>query len=306
MSQQKDPEVLEIPGAEGISVDFFKNLMTQAAPTQQIPGLEVGPAQQIPGLQVGPAQRIAGMSGAEQTTQALLSKFLGTSATGGEAYKLGMGEIQKTLGGEAYDPRTSDFWKGFREVSAMEQEKGVSDIRRRGQLGGGLYGEPGMRAEAEYIRGAGAERQMMLGGLYEKERERKTGAVGQALGYAGFGEQGALSRLRAGTEIGALPRQLEQARYGAEYTQEGKRSQAAYEQQFGQSAADFARQQAAHQATYQQQLGQTQADYASALTEIAMQTGAAKELMPQWSVPGEQADPLGGFLGIIGSILGGK
>lgn len=258
MSQQKDPELLEIPGTEGaegdpnIAAQHFINQMTAAAPTQQIPLLQ-----------------IAGMSAAEMMTQELLKKFLGTSATEGEGYKLGMGELKKTLGGEYYDPRTSDFWKGFREVSAMEQEKGVADIRRRGQLGGGLYAEPGMRHEAEYVRGAGAERQMMLGGLYEKERERKAAGIGQALGYAGFEETGKLSRLQAGSTIGALPRQLEQARYGAEHAQA---------------------------------LGQTGADYASQIAEIGIQSGAAQQLMPQWSIPGQQADPLGGILGLISTF----
>ena len=254
--KKPEPELLEIPGAEGLSVDYFTNLLQNyIAPTQTIP-----------------LQQIAGMSGAEQTTQDLLKKFLGTSATGGEAYKMGMGELQKTLGGEFYDPRKSDFWKGFRETSVMEQEKGVSDIRRRGQLGGGLYSEPQMRTESEYVGGKGAERQMMLGGLYEKERERKVGAVGQALGYAGLEEQGMLSRLQAGSTIGALPRTIQNQQY---------------------------------QAAFNQALGQTQADYASSILGTTVQSGAAQQLMPQWLIDQSQpADPLGGILGIVGSLIG--
>ena len=251
----KDPELLEIPGAEGLSVDFFKNLMGQELKGQNIP-----------------LQQIAGMTGAEQTVQSLLSKFLGTDATEGEAYKLGMGELQKTLGGEFYDPRESDFWKGFRETSEMEQEKGVADIRRRGQLGGGLYATPGQRVESEYISGKGAERSMMLGGLYEKERDRKTSAVAQALGYAGFEEGGKTSRLQLGSTIGAIPRNIENQKY---------------------------------QAQFNQLLGQEQSDYATQLSQIGIQSGAAQQLMPQWLIDeSKPADPLGGILGLVGTLAG--
>ena len=254
-SQPKEPELLEIPGTEGLSVDFFKNLMGQELKGQNIP-----------------LQQIAGMTGAEQTVQSLLSKFLGTDATEGEAYKLGMGELQKTLGGEFYDPRESDFWKGFREQSEMEQEKGVADVRRRGQIGGGLYATPNQRTEADFIKGKGAERSMMLGGLYEKERDRKTNAVGQALGYAGFEEAGMMNRLTTGSTIGAIPRNIQNQKYQAEFNQ---------------------------------LLGQEQSDYATQLAQIGIQSGAAKELMPQWLIDDTKpADPMGGILGLIGTLAG--
>ena len=254
-SKPKDPELLEIPGAEGASVDFFMNLMNQAAPTMNIP-----------------LQGIAGMTGNEQTTQNILSKFLGTDATEGKAYKLGMGELSKTLGSDYYDPKKSDFWKGFREHSEMEQEKGVSDIRRRGQLGGGLYSDPNARTESEFIRGKGADRSMMLGSLISKERDRKSNAVAEALGYAGFGEQSVMNRLSAGSTIGAIPRNIQNQKY---------------------------------QATFDQALGQEKADFASSMAEIGFQSSAASELMPQWMIDQSQpADPLGGILGLVGALVG--
>ncbi len=254
-SQKKDPELLEIPGAEGLSVDYFTNLMSQ-----ELQGMNI------------PLQQIAGLGQHELTTQNLLGKFLGTDATQGEAYKLGMGELQKTLGGEFYDPRTSDFWKGYRDVSEMEQEKGVADIRRRGQIGGGLYAEPGQRTEADYIKGMGGQRTMQLGSLYERERNRKSNAVMQALGYAGFEEAGKVSRLQAGSTIGAIPRNIQNQKY---------------------------------QALFNQALGQEQANWGTQLAQIGMQTGAAQQLMPQWSVDQGGGDSgLGGFLGLIGTLAG--
>jgi len=271
-SSTPKPKLLEIPGAEGISVDYFKDLMGKTAPQ-----LEVGAAQQIP------LQKIASMGINEQTVQGLLGQYLGTSATDNEGYQLGMEEIKKTLGGEFYDPKTSDFWKGYRETSEMEQEQGVADLRRLGQLGGGLFSTGVAREEAGYVKGMGAERTMQLGGLYEKERDRKTNAVGQALGYAGFEEQGKTSRIGLGATVGAIPREIE-----------NQKNLAGYTQALGQSTADYSQQQQGYQAKY-----------ASELNTLLTQTGAAEKLMPQWSVPqGGGQSPLGGILGLVGTLAG--
>ena len=251
---KKDPELLEIPGAEGVAVDFFNKLLNMDAPKMDIP-----------------LQGVASMSEAEQTTQGILSKFLSSDPTKGEAYQLGMGELKKTLGGDFYDPVKSDFWKGFRDVSKMEQEQGVADIRRRGQLGGGLYATPNQRIESEYIGKEGSKRQAMLGGLFERERNRKSDAVGKALGYAGFGEQGIRSRLEAGTNVGAVPRSIENQKL---------------------------------QAKYNQLFEQEKADKASALFPYQFQAPIAQQLMPQWNIDqGGGESPLGGILGLIGTIL---
>ena len=253
-SKRPEPELLEIPGAEGASVDFFMNLMNQAAPTMDVP-----------------LQQIAGLTGNEQTVQNLLKQYLGTSATEGKAYKLGMGELEKTLGGEFYDPKRSDFWKGYRETSKMEQEQGISAVRRRGQLGGGLYADPNRRIESEYIQGMGAKRTMMMGSLHEGERARRLSAVDKALGYARLKETGAASRLQLGSTIGAIPRNIQNQQY---------------------------------QAAFNQLMGQEKADYVSSMAETTFQSGAASELMPQWLVDTtQQPDPLGGILGLFGKIV---
>jgi len=235
---KKTPEgvsLLEIPGA-GDPIDFLKQLMEREAP-----------------LQNTPTQQIAGMSANEQTTQNLLAKYLSGSGdvTQSDPYKLGMGELSKTLGGEFYDPRTSDFWKGFREQSQMEQAEGTEDIRRRGQLGGGLFSTGVAREETKYQAGKEAERTSMLGSLYEKERDRKTNAVGQALGYAELGERGATSRLELGSRIGSLPREIENQKYQAAFNAAQQKSENKYAQD---------------------------------LFPYNAQAGIAQQLMPQWLV----------------------
>jgi len=254
-SGRKEPELLEIPGAEGESVEFFSDLMHKTLRGQNIP-----------------LEGTAGLSTNEQMVQNLLGGYLGKDTTGGEAYQLGMGELKKTLGEEFYDPKTSDFWKGFRDVSKMEQEEGVADIRRRGQIGGGLFSTGVAREEIGYQARKEAERTGMLGGLYERERDRKISAVGQALGYAGFEKESTESKLKFGATLGQIPRTVEQGKLSRQYVQT---------------------------------LGQERADYATQLNQISMQSGAASELMPQWNIDqGSQASPLGGILGLAAAIIG--
>ncbi|MBA7567376.1 hypothetical protein ES708_09087 [subsurface metagenome] len=114
-----------------------------------------------------------------------------------EAYDLGMGEIKKTLGG-AYDPFHGEFYKGLREKSLREEERGVGKVRQAAQMGGGLYGERRLGAEGEYRAEMGTGRTSMLGGLYEGERGRRAGMIPQALEYGKFA-----------TEQELIPRQMQ-------------------------------------------------------------------------------------------------
>lgn len=102
-----------------------------------------------------------------------------------EAYTLGMEKIKSVLGGE-YSPLTSPYYKGLKEEAARFEEKGISDIRQRSQLGGMLYSEPAMGAEAEFkgILGTGLTKE--LGRLYESDVGRQAGMIPQLLGYAGY------------------------------------------------------------------------------------------------------------------------
>jgi len=102
-----------------------------------------------------------------------------------EPYEIGMEKIKSVLGGE-YNPLTSPYYKGLKEESARMEEKGISDIRQRSQLGGMLYSEPAMGAEAEFkgILGTGLTKE--LGRLYEGDINRQVGMIPQLLGYAGF------------------------------------------------------------------------------------------------------------------------
>lgn len=135
-----------------------------------------------------------------------------------------MGELEATLSGR-YDPRTSDLYKGFREESRMEEEAGVSRLRRGAQKGGMFYSGPSMRSEATLRSRAGAARTSMLGGLYERERERKAAAVPQLM----EGGQMPAKQAAIGMQLGGLEREIEQARYQAQYQRIMQRLMWAYQ-----------------------------------------------------------------------------
>ena len=117
-----------------------------------------------------------------------------------EAFQLGMDKIKSVLGGE-YNPLTSPYYAGLKEEAARFEEKGISDIRQRSQLGGMLYSEPAMGAEAEFrgVLGTGLTKE--LGRLYESDIGRQAGMIPQLLGYAGL-EAGMPGQALAG--IGAM------------------------------------------------------------------------------------------------------
>ena len=121
-----------------------------------------------------------------------------------EPYNIGLDEIKKDLG-EAYDPFKSPFYQGLREASMREEEAGVANLRRRSQLGGMLKSDPSKRTEAEYRGGMGTGRTMMLGEMYETERDRKQAMIPNLLSYAGLGADVGKFNTQIGIDQALLP-----------------------------------------------------------------------------------------------------
>jgi hypothetical protein len=149
-----------------------------------------------------PTVSLPGPSAAEQQLlsqgQSLIQQMM--SGEMPEAFQIGLDKIKSILGGE-YDPLTSPYYAGLKEEAARFEEKGISDIRQRSQLGGMLYSEPAMGAEAEFRGMVGTGLTKELGRLYEADVGRQAGMVPQLLGYAGL-EAGMPGQALAG--IGAL------------------------------------------------------------------------------------------------------
>ena len=128
-----------------------------------------------------PTRDVAGMSAAEQQGQGILGQILG--------------------GGAFADPRTSPLYQGLRQESLAEEERAASSLKRRQQGSGMLHSSTGAQSEGRLRGDYSNSRMSLLGGLYEKERDRDN----------------PYTRMAAAAQYGALPRQIEQERANAGY-----------------------------------------------------------------------------------------
>ena len=159
-----------------------------------------------------PQLQVAGLTGAQQADQ---KRLAGYQAKGTEGYNLAMGQTRKTLAGD-YDPRTSDYWKGFRQEAETVRGKSNEAIRRRAQAGGMLQSSPYANIEAQSNRELDSFMLRKLGELYENERGRMDTAANRAgnLGQQQFGN------LLAGQSMAEMPRMIEQLRNAAIYEEQ--------------------------------------------------------------------------------------
>ncbi len=156
-----------------------------------------------------PQLQVAGLTDLQQTGQGQLTNYLNQ---GTEGYNLAMDQTRRTLAGD-YDPRTSDFYRGFRQEGEQVRAETNEAIRRRGQAGGMLQSSPYANIEAEANRELDSFMLRKLGEMYEDERGRQDNAADRAgnLGQQQFGN------LLAGQSMAEMPRLVDQMRNAAIY-----------------------------------------------------------------------------------------
>ncbi len=159
-----------------------------------------------------PQLQVAGLTDLQRADQGRLADY---QSKGTEGYNLAMDQTRKTLAGD-YDPRTSDFWKGFRQEADQVRGKSNEAIRRRAQAGGMLQSSPSANIEAQSNRELDSFMLRKLGELYENERGRMDTAANRAgnLGQQQFGN------LLAGQSMAEMPRLIEEMRNAAIYDEQ--------------------------------------------------------------------------------------
>ena len=159
-----------------------------------------------------PQLQIAGLTDLQRADQSRLADY---QSKGTEGYNLAMAQTRKTLAGD-YDPRTSDYWKGFRQEGEQVRGKSNEAIRRRAQAGGMLQSSPYANIEAQANRELDSFMLRKLGEMYERERGRMDTAADRAgnLGQQQFGN------LLAGQSMAEMPRLIEQMRNAAMYEEQ--------------------------------------------------------------------------------------
>ncbi len=167
-----------------------------------------------------PQLQIAPLTGLQRADQGRLADY---QSKGTEGYNLAMGQTRRTLAGD-YDPRTSDFYKGFRQEAETVRGKTNEAIRRRAQTGGMLQSSPYANIEAQANKELDSFMLRKLGEMYERERDRQDTAADRAgdLGQQQFGN------LLAGQSMAEMPRMIEQLRNAAMYEEQIKELLHAY------------------------------------------------------------------------------
>lgn len=164
-----------------------------------------------------PGPLVAALSEFEETGLDQLRDFLGKPLpTEGELYTSAADEIMKTFSGE-YDPAQGEYYKAYKTSVMRELEEAKDRLAARASAGDKYFGGGRIATEGEMEESALGDLAMVLGELFERERERKLGAVAPALGLTQYGEEAPVSRVAVSQQLGALPRLIEQAEMDAEY-----------------------------------------------------------------------------------------
>jgi hypothetical protein len=123
-----------------------------------------------------PTRQIEGMTGREQDIQ---GNIYDQAMDGGRGYNLAMDHAQKTLQG-GYDPRTSDYYKGYKnEVNSLRDDSNQR-MGRQAQIGGMTGSTPSQGVGAENNRRYDDMIMREIGMLYDRERGRQDQAAGAA------------------------------------------------------------------------------------------------------------------------------
>jgi hypothetical protein len=158
-----------------------------------------------------PLQGTADLTGTQQDIQTQLQGLLDQS--GGD-YQAVADYYRNVLNG-GYDPKTSDFYQGFRQEATTLKQMGQRDVARSAQKAGMARSTPSVGMQG--LVGADYDSKILqvLGGLYEQERDRQGQA---AAGLPSLrGQQ--VGTMGAANQIAETARRVEQEKLDALYNQ---------------------------------------------------------------------------------------
>lgn len=164
-----------------------------------------------------PGELVAPLGEHETLGLEQLGKYLKTPLpTEGGLYGAARGEVERTLGGEEYDPFKGEYYQAFQENLKRQLQEAKDRLAARTSARDAFYGGGRVAGEAELEETATGGMRQELGRLYETERVRRLGTVPMATEMLAFEERMPLGRIAATQEYGALPREWEQATLDAE------------------------------------------------------------------------------------------
>lgn len=160
---------------------------------------------------------VAGLSDTEQLSLEQLNALLASpSVSESSLFKAASDELTKTLSGD-YDPVSGQYYQAYRNAVMNELQESKDRLASRTSASDQFFGGGRIETEGELEEDAMGSLAQELGRLFEAERTNRLGAASTAAGLAMASQESDLQRIEAGQTLGALPRQLEQAEYDAEY-----------------------------------------------------------------------------------------
>lgn len=138
-----------------------------------------------------------------------LGKPLPTEST---VYEGAVGELEKTFAGD-YDPVGSLYYQSYRTAVMRELEEAKDRIAARTSASDKFFGGGRIATEGELEESAMTDLAQVLGGMYERERDKRLGAVPVAMGALGAGEALERDRVAASQQFGGLEFQREYGDY---------------------------------------------------------------------------------------------
>ena len=159
-----------------------------------------------------PTETVADMSPAENLAQQRLMGYLAKTP---EGYTEGMNALKKIVGGGYLQNMTNlyDNVGGYGSGLDLAESNMVSSLRRGSNAGGMFYGGPSQQSEATLRAQFGSEKAKLIADLLNSERNRMGTSVDHIMQYG----QIPATQVQQGMELGALPREIEQAKKNAAY-----------------------------------------------------------------------------------------
>ena len=143
-----------------------------------------------------------------------LGDYLGSPMpTDSTLYGSAVGELEKTLGGEEYDPVGGTYYQAYRTQVLRELQEAKDRLASRTSASDKFFGGGRIATEGELEEDTTANLAMTLGSMFERERERRLGAVPMATGVLGAGEALTQGRVGASQEYGGLEFEREYGDY---------------------------------------------------------------------------------------------
>jgi hypothetical protein len=161
---------------------------------------------------------VAGMSPYEQQGMDQLSAYLnGGSLSSQPLWGQASNELSNTLGGDAYDPVGGTYYQSFRNAVLRELTDAKNRLAANTSASDAFFGGGRIASEGKLEEGAMNTLAQELGRLSENERMNRLNAVTPATQMAQTLAAEPLSKAAAATQLGGLPRTIEQAQYDADY-----------------------------------------------------------------------------------------